>query len=244
MTKSRKAAGFSSRHTGECDEDPIRSPGRCLGGPLMRFARIAILCALAWATAAPARAQTVTEDYDRISGARTIAYTADGSMDASMPVVTFEASFVGEAGSAALTLAFVSGNGGASGARFAACHEIDWRVDGRSLAIGRPTYRGRVVDGEMIELIVQEVDAAWASAIANAGDARYRVCRDEYAFTSRDIEAFGRIAAKLKSATGTTSSALSSAPAGEAASSSAPEVEYKGMNWRPKHQGSLFPSKK
>lgn len=202
--------------------------------------RIALF-AIALAIAAPVSAQNVDETFDRITGERTIAYTADGSMDTSRPVFTFEGSFLGDKSSAAIVLAFVSaGEGGAvPRARFAACHDIDWLVDGQSLAAWAASHRGSVVDGEMIELIQQDVTVEWAVAVASAQEVRYRVCRDEYAFTSRDIEAFGRIAAKLKSATLTSSATR----AGEPAAVSAKAVDYKGMSWRPKHQQSLFPTK-
>lgn len=193
--------------------------------------------AIALVIAAPVSAQAVRETFDRISGERTVAYTADGSMDTARPVFTFEGRFVGDASFAAISLAFVSSSegGGVPAPRFAACHNIDWFVDGRSLAARPASHRGSVVDGEMIELIDQDVTPLWATAIANAQDVRYRVCRDEYAFTSRDIEAFGRIAAKLKSATLTPSATRAGQPAPPAAK----EVDYKGMNWRPKHPGSF-----
>ncbi|MGH8025440.1 MAG: hypothetical protein ACREO0_01825 [Pseudoxanthomonas sp.] len=198
--------------------------------------RIALF-AIALAIAAPVRAQTVNETFDRISGERMVAYTADGSMDTARPVVTFEASFIGGAASSAIRLAFVSANGAS---RFSACHGIGWFVDGQSLPAGPESYRGSVVDGEMIELIDQAVTAQWAAAIGNAQEARYRVCRDDYALTPRDIEAFARIAAKLKGAALSPSATRASAPAAAAGT----EVDYKGMNWRPKHQGIMFPSRK
>lgn len=191
--------------------------------------------AIALAIAAPVSAQSVSETFDRISGERIIAYTADGSMDTTRPVFTFEGSFVGDASSAAISLAFVSASEGVPAPRFAACHNIDWFVDGRSLAARPASHRGSVVDGEMIELIEQDVTLEWAIAVADGQEVRYRVCRDEYAFTSRDIEAFGRIAAKLKSATLTSSATRPGQPAPPAAK----EVDYKGMNWRPKHPGSF-----
>ncbi|HEX7803617.1 MAG TPA: hypothetical protein VF471_12760 [Pseudoxanthomonas sp.] len=193
--------------------------------------------AVALAIAAPVSAQTVSDNLDRISGERTVAYTADGSMDTSMPVFTFEAVFIGDASSSAINLAFVSGNegSGAAASRFSSCHNIDWFVDGRPLPAGPASYRGKVVDGEMIELIGQGVTPEWASAVGSAQDVRYRVCRKEYAFTHNDIEAFARIAAKLRGAVLSPSAARTGAPAPAPKS----EVEYKGMNWRPKHPGSF-----
>lgn len=203
----------------------------------MRIASFAI----ALAVAAPVSAQTISENMDRISGERTVAYTADGSMDASMPVFTFEAILVGDASSSTINLAFVSADEGSGVAapRFSACHDIDWRVDGRPLQAGLASYRGKVVDGEMIELIGQSVTPQWASAVGSAQDVRYRVCRNEYSFTHNDIEAFARIAAKLKGAMLSPSAAQAEAPA----AAPAKQVEYKGMNWRPKHQQSLFPGR-
>ncbi|KAF1706355.1 hypothetical protein CSC73_15725 [Pseudoxanthomonas sacheonensis] len=198
--------------------------------------RIALF-AIALAAAVPACAQTISENFDRISGERTVAYTADGSMDTSMPVFTFEAILVGDTSSSTITLAFVSAEegSGASASRFSACHDIDWRVDGQPLSAGPTSYRGKVVDGEMIELIGQNVTPQWASAVGSAQDVRYRVCRNEYTLTNNDIEAFGRIAAKLKGATLPPSMTRADAPAAAPAKG----VEYKGMNWRPKHPGSF-----
>ncbi len=197
--------------------------------------RIALL-AIALTIAAPVSAQTVSENFDRISGERTVAYTADGSMDTSMPVFTFEAIFVGEISSSSINLAFVSNS---AGSRFAACHSIEWFADGRAVPVSPPSYRGKVVDGELIELIDQNVTVQWASAVGSAQDVRYRVCRNEYSFTHNDIEAFARIAAKLKGAMLSPSATRAETPA----AAPAKEVEYKGMNWRPKHQQSLFPGR-
>lgn len=199
----------------------------------MRIASFAIALAIA----APVSAQTVSENFDRISGERTVAYTADGSMDTSMPVFTFEAIFVGETSSSSINLAFVSSDAAAS--RFSSCHDIVWSVDGRPLPAGPTSYRGKAVDGEMIELIGQSVTPQWASAVGSARDVRYRVCRNEYVFTHNDIEAFARIAAKLKGPVLSSSADRANAPA----DAPAKEVEYKGMNWRPKHQQSLFPAR-
>lgn len=202
--------------------------------------RIALF-AIALAVAAPVFAQNVSENFDRVSGERTVAYTADGSMDTTLPVFTFEAVFFGDASSSTINLAFVSTNegSGAPASRFSSCHNIEWLVDGRSLPAGPASYRGKVVDGEMIELIGQNVTPEWASAVGSARDVRYRVCRNEYSFTYNDIEAFGRIAAKLKGATFSTSANRQGAPV----AAPAKEVDYKGMNWRPKNQQSLFPGR-
>ncbi len=226
------SASPTSQNTGECDEDWIGNTGHPLGGGLMRL----VFFAIALAIALPAAAQTVNENFDRISGERTIAYTADGDMDLTRPVLTFNASFAGEAPSAAITLAFVSASDRPS--RFAACHGIDWSVDGQPLAAGSASHRGRVVDGEMIELIHQDVTPAWAAAISTARDARYRVCRNEYALTPGDIQAFKTIVAKLKNA------GLSSRvpQAGVPAAAPATEIKYEGMSWRPRQESS-FPSR-
>jgi hypothetical protein len=202
--------------------------------------RIAFL-AIALAITVPVRAQNVSEDFDRISGERTVAYTADGSMDTSMPVFTFEAVLIGDASSSTINLAFVSANEGSGVARprFSACHGVDWWVDGRPLPSKPTSYQGKVVDGEMIELIGQNATPQWASAVGSAQDVRYRVCRNEYVLTHRDIEAFARIAAKLKGSAFSPSATRVDAPA----AAPAKEVEYKGMNWRPKNQQSMFPSR-
>lgn len=199
-----------------------------------------IALAMALAVVLPVHARTVSDDTDRISGERTIAYTADGSADLARPVFTFNASFVGETSSSAITLAFVSrSEDGVPASRFAACHGVEWLVDGKPLATAPASHRGRVIDGEMIELIGQDVTPAWAASIGRAQAVRYRVCRDEYALTSRDIGAFAVIAAKLKGAVLSPSASRPGAPA----PASANEVKYEGMNWRPKGQGTMFPSR-
>jgi hypothetical protein len=199
------------------------------------------LLAIALAGVAPVCARTVSDDTDRISGERSIAYTADGSTDLARPVFTFNASFVGEASSSAINLAFVSRSeaGGVPAPRFAACHGVDWLVDGKPLATAPASHRGRVIDGEMIELIGQDVTPAWVATIGSAQTVRYRVCRDEYAFTPGDINAFAVIAAKLKGAAPSASASRTGVPAQAPAS----EVKYEGMNWRPKGQGTMFPSR-
>ena len=203
--------------------------------------RMRIVLAMALAAALPAHARTVSDDTYRISGERTIAYTADGSTDLARPVFTFNASLVGEASSSAITLAFVSRSdeGVAPAPRFSACHGIEWLVDGKSLAATSASHRGNVIDGEMIELVEQDVTSDWVVAIGKAQAVRYRVCRDEYALTPGDIDAFGMIAAKLKGATYSSSASRTGAPAPAPAG----EVKYEGMNWRPKGQGTMFPSR-
>jgi hypothetical protein len=217
---------------GNAESDAGRRPG----GWRLR----AVLLAIALAGAAPVCARIVSDDTDRISGERTIAYTADGSTDLTRPVFTFNASFVGEVSSSAITLAFVSRSEGRVPApRFAACHGVEWLVDGKPLATAPASHRGRVIDGEMIELIGQDVTPAWTASIGGAQAVRYRVCGDEYALTPRDIGAFAVIAAKLKGAVLPPSASQAGAPA----PASANEVRYKGMNWRPKGQGTMFPSR-
>jgi len=207
--------------------------------------RMRIVVAMALAAALSAHARTIGDDTDRISGERTIAYTADGSTNLARPVFTFNASLVGEASSSpissAITLAFVSRSdeGVAPAPRFAACHGIEWLVDGKPLAATPASHRGNVIDGEMIELVEQDVTSDWVVAIGKARSVRYRVCRDEYALTPGDIDAFGAIAAKLKGATYSSSVPRTGAPAPAPAG----EVKYEGMNWRPKGQGTMFPSR-
>ncbi len=214
-----------------------RKTGRRPGGWLLRIA----LLAIALANTAPVCARTVSDDTDRISGERSIAYTADGSTDLARPVFTFNANFVGETASSAINLAFVSRSEGSGvpAPRFAACHGVEWLVDGKLLATTPASHRGRVIDGEMIELIGQNVTPAWVASIGSAQAVRYRVCRDEYALTPGDINAFGVIAAKLKGAVPAASVSPTDAPAPAPAS----EVKYEGMNWRPKGQGTMFPSR-
>ena len=203
--------------------------GLVTGGGLMAVAWLAI----ALAGAAPASAQTINENFDRISGERTIAYTADGSMDLRRPVLTFNASVVGGVPATAINLAFVSSGeeAGALATRFAACHGVDWFVDGQPLQAGHASHRGSIVDGEMIELIDQDVTLSWVATLGAARGVRYRVCRDEYALTGADIQAFARIAAKLKSGM----SSFPAPPAGAPVAAPATKVEYQGMNWRPRH---------
>lgn len=186
---------------------------------------------------ADAQAQAVNETFDRISGERTIAYTADGSRDPAQPVFTFNANLSVDPPSASISLAFVSvgeGTGGPGTARFASCHDIAWSVDGQALAAAPASYRGRVIDGELIELLEQPVTAAWVARIGSAHSAAYRVCRSQFMLSGADINAFATIAARLKSATLSTT-----ATQGQPADEPEAEVEYKGMNWRP-GKGSLF----
>lgn len=229
--------GVHGRHRtlGSVMGNTDRNTGRRPGGWWPRV----VLLAIALASVAPARARTVSDDTDRISGERTIAYIADGSRDLARPVFTFNASSVGGEFTSGVNLAFVSGGDGASpaGPRFAACHDIEWFVDGAPLAAGRASHRDRVIDGETIEMIDQEVTSSWVTAIGRAQTVRYRVCRDEFALSPNDIDAFSVIASKL------TSPVISPAAPRASAPSSTNEVEYKGMNWRPKNQGTMFPSR-
>ena len=91
--------------------------------------------------------------------------------------------------------------------------------------------------GELIELVMQDVTPAWVSAISAAQSVRYRVCRDEYALTAGDIQAFGMVAAKIRSATRSAYKPNSTAPT---TTSKVETVEYQGMKWRPTSKDSLF----
>ena len=144
-------------------------PGRIL--PRVALSLWALACVM------PAVAQNVSDNFDRGRGERTISYTADGSRDMSRPVVT---------------LAFVSAGVGVGvpGARFAACHDIAWSVDGQPLATSPASHRASVMDGDLIEMLEQEVTAQWVEAISTARDVRYKACRNEYALTAGDIAAF------------------------------------------------------
>ena len=189
--------------------------------------------------AVPAAAQTVSDNFDRGSGERTIEYTADGSRDSSKPVLTFNANFSGDDAWSGVTLAFVSAGDETTAprSRFAACHNVEWTADGQSLAAGRASYQGNVVDGELIEMVMQEVTPEWVTAISAAQSVRYRVCRDEYVLTAGDIRAFGMLAAKIKSATRAAYKPGSATPT---TTSKVEAVEYQGMKWRPTSKDSLF----
>jgi len=154
-------------------------------------------------------------------------------------MLTFNANFSGDDAWSGVTLAFVSAGDGTNAprSRFAACHNMDWTVDGQPLATGRASHQGRVIDGELIELVVQEVSPEWVSAISAARSVRYRVCRDEYALTAGDIQAFGSVVAKIKSATRAAYRPNSTTPT---TTSKTQEVEYQGMKWRPTSKDSLF----
>jgi hypothetical protein len=203
----------------------------------MRHVFSMALLALA-GVAMPAAAQSVRDDFDRGSGERTIEYTADGSRDSRRPVLTFNAIFSGEDARSGVTLAFVSSvdGTGTAASRFAACHGVEWMVDGRLLPTGRAAHQGSVIDGELIELVTQDVTAEWVSAISVAESVRYRVCRDEYVLTAGDIQAFGMLAAKIRSATRSAYKPNAAAPT----TGKVEEVEYQGMKWRPTSKDSLF----
>lgn len=203
--------------------------------------RIALLI-VALVVAAPARAQSVNDHFDRISGERTITYTVDGSTDATRPVVTFQTAFDGVVPASMVSLAFVSSNEGttAPASRFAGCHRIEWWADGQPLSAAPASHRGRVVDGEMVEVIDQDVETSWVLAVAAAQSVRYRVCRNEYALTQGDLFAFGMIAAKLKGATYSRSTDRVATPS----ATPQPAVEYQGMNWRPRNPDTMFPKRR
>lgn len=173
-----------------------------------------VLLLVALAVVLPVHAQTVGDVFDRITGERTVTYTADGSTDTTRPVVTFLATFEGEVSSSLINLAFVTADEGAGIAapRFAGCHAIEWFVDGQPLTSAPASHRGRVLDGEMIEMIDQYVSTDWVLSIAAARAVRYRVCRNEYVFTSNDLQAFARIASKLKGASHSRSADPTSTP--------------------------------
>lgn len=204
----------------------------------MRLVLSMMLLALA-GMAMPVAAQSVSDNFDRGSGERTIEYTADGSRDSSRPVLTFNANFSGDDSSSGVALAFVSAGDetNAPRSRFSACHHIEWIVDGQPLAASRASYQGSVIDGELIELVTQDVTPEWVSAISTAQSVRYRVCRDEYALTAGDIQAFGMVAAKIRSATRSAYKPNSTAPT---TTSKVETVEYQGMKWRPTSKDSLF----
>ena len=204
----------------------------------MRLVLSMMLVALASA-ALPAAAQAVSDNFDRGSGERTIEYTADGSRDSSRPVLTFNANFSGDDSSSGVTLAFVSAGDetNAPRSRFSACHNIEWIVDGQPLVASRASYQGSVIDGELIELVTQDVTPEWVSAISTAQSVRYRVCRDEYALTAGDIQAFGMVAAKIRTATRSAYKPNSTTPT---TTSKVEAVEYQGMKWRPTSKDSLF----
>lgn len=228
----------SDRRTGACDEGSDEIPVRHGDGGLKR----AVLLLIALAVVPSLCAQTVNDVSDRITGERTVTYTADGSTDTTRPVLTFLASFQGEVASSLLSLAFVTADPGTGppAPRFAGCHNIEWFVDGQPLPSAAASHRGRVVDGEMIEMIEQHVDVEWLLRIASSHAVRYRVCRNDYQLTGNDVQAFARVASKLKGA----SYSRSTNPADVPAESREPAVEYKGMQWRPKNQETMFPRRR
>lgn len=198
----------------------------------LRLARAA-LCVAVLAGAVPVAARNVSDNLDRAKGERTITYIADGSTDLAQPVFTFNASFVGDGQTSAISLAFVSGAEGAASPRprFAGCHDVQWFVDGQPVAAGAVVYGGQIIDGEMVEWLDQEVSPQWAATLGGARTAHYRVCRNQYLLSPGDIQAFALIANKLKNA------ALVSGVSRGRAPTQAPaqKVDYQGMNWRPRN---------
>lgn len=209
---------------------------------LKRSVLLLLALAVALAVALPVRAQTVGDAFDRVTGERTVTYTADGSTDTTRPVVTFLATFEDDVSSSQINLAFVTADEGAGipAPRFAGCHAVEWFVDGQPLNSTPASHRGRLVDGEMIEMIDQHVSTDWVLSIAAAQSVRYRVCRNEYVLTANDLQAFARIATKLK---GTTYS-RSADPTNASPVPVQPAVDYKGMQWRPKNQETMFPKRR
>jgi hypothetical protein len=228
----------ADRRTGACDEGSNEIPVRHGDGGLKR----AVSLLIALAVVPSLCAQTVNDVSDRITGERTVIYTADGSTDTTRPVVTFLATFQGEVASSLINLAFVTADPGTGlpAPRFAGCHDIEWFVDGQALPSAAASHRGRVVDGEMIEMIEQQVEVDWLLRIASSHAVRYRVCRSEYLLTDNDLQAFARIASKLKGAT----YSRSASPANVPAASGQPTVEYQGMQWRPRNQETMFPKRR
>lgn len=235
---SAVAGTATDRRTGARDEGSNGTPVRHGDGGLKRT----VLLLIALAVVLPVRAQTVNDVSDRITGERSITYTADGSTDTTRPVVTFLATFQGEVSSSLINLAFVTADSGAGipAPRFAGCHAIEWFADGQPLAGAPASHRGRVVDGEMIEMIEQHVDVEWLLRIAGSHAVRYRVCRNDYQLTDNDVQAFARIASKLKG----TSYSRSANPSNVPAASGQPAVQYQGMQWRPKNQETMFPKRR
>ena len=216
----------------------VMNTGLELRAAPMRWLLVGVLLA----AAVPAVARNVNDQVDRITGARTITYAADGSTDLAQPVLTFQVQFEAETPSSMVSLAFVSQDEGSGvpAPRFARCHGIEWFADGQPVATAPASHQGRAVDGEMVELIDQEVATTWVLSIAAAGAVRYRVCRNDYTLTANDLGAFATIAAKLKGAT--YSRTGRAAPVENPAAQ--PVVDYQGMNWRPKNPDTMFPKRR
>lgn len=150
----------------------------------------------------PCAAQEVTDQVDRFTGVRQVAYTAPApkSRDLSQPSFTVKASLKDGNFVAAFSLMFASIRDPRAGSswRYLNCHQTNWLADGKPVLSDEAKHTGDVVRGGVLEFIKQEVPLASLKQIGAAQSVEYRVCRDVYTLTPHDIAAVGQVARTLE----------------------------------------------
>jgi len=87
--------------------------------------------------------------------------------------------------------------------RYLKCNHVNWLADGAALATGETTHHGEVSPPRRFirlkESIIQTLSLENLEAISSASSVEFRICNDEYALTSSEIDGFRQFLAKAKS---------------------------------------------
>lgn len=160
-----------------------------------------LLTAAAFAVfAVPAAAQHVTDNVDRFTGEREIAYTASGSPPPGQPIVTIR-TFVSQGETkvlASFTIFPKLNEYARQEFAYLRCHSVNWLVDGKPLAAGVVVYDFERYRRILMEKISQEIPVPALQAIGAARSVEFRICNDEFRLTPEDIAAAKIIAQKLQ----------------------------------------------
>ena len=150
--------------------------------------------------ASSASAQHVTDEIDRFTGDRKIAYTAAGVKHPGQPIVTLKTfTLNGDTLVMANFGIFPPPTGRYGVQRFAynQCHEVNWLADGKPVAMGQVTYSFQRINTSLVEIISQHIPIEKLREIGSAMLVEYRICNSEFWLTQTDLAAARIIAEKL-----------------------------------------------
>lgn len=149
--------------------------------------------------AGTAGAQKITDEHDRFTGERVVAYTNSAPARLGHPVLTIK---VVDGPKGRLSLASIVLAAPPVGRRdvrpsYVGCKRIDWLVDGVPTNPGVLTDKPIFAGGGRIDNFIQELNADAFAAMAKAQSVEYRVCGHEFAFDTEDMAALRQISAAL-----------------------------------------------
>lgn len=162
-----------------------------------------LLLSLATTSPTAAQAQNVTDEVDRFTGKRVIAYTNSSKTQLEQPTVSIKA--ISAAGKTMELFSFLIAARPVSRyspapSWLAGCRTVDWLVDGSPVQMGMVVSSPIFTGYGRIDNLIQEIPTEMLATLGNATVVEYRLCGHEFRLAAEDVQAARIIAGKLSGA--------------------------------------------